>query len=147
MRPQDLCQFLWTYCASTKPSLNFLRCCWTFCQLPSSCCASAGHSVNFLCICGTHCQLSMCPRVLLSTFLASAGPFVNFCQLSLHLRDLPPTFCMAEESSVNFLSVSKTCLKFSMHLPDLPSTSVNFWVSSAPSVNFHQLSVRHWDLP
>ena len=113
----------------------------------------------------------MCPRDLLSTFrmfadflstfLAAAGPSVNFCQLSVHSWDLSLNFLYGRgnahqlsvhlrdlpSTAVNISCVRKNYQKFSMHLPDLPSTFVNCSASSAPSVNFYQLSVHLRDLP
>ena len=87
-------------------SINFLRCCWTYCELPSTCCASAGHSVNFLCIHRTLHQLSVRPQNIPENFHAAARPSVNFCQLSVHLRNLPSTFCASAHLLSKFVSFS-----------------------------------------
>ena len=66
--------------ASVVPTINFLCIRGTFRRLP--------------CVCGSFCQLrqlSVCARVHLLTFRASAGLSVNFHQLSVRPQDLPPT--------------------------------------------------------
>ena len=76
-------------------SINFLRCCWSFRQLPSTYCASAGHSVNFLCIHRT------------------------LYKLSVHLRNIPENFMQLPDlpsTSVNFLCICRTIHLLSVHL-------------------------------
>ena len=98
-----------------------------------------GPSISFSSGRKTFCQL-------LSTFRASAGPPANFLygkgtvhQLSVRPQDLPST-------AVNISCFRKIHLKFSMLLPDLPSTSINFLsirgtchLLSVRPQNFHQI--------
>ena len=117
-------------------SINFLRCCWTFRELPSTCCASAGHFVYFLCI---HRTLH---------------------QLSVHLRNLPSTFCASADFLSNFVSflcvrglfkkVLYGCWIFCQHQSTFRAVaglSVSFLCVCGNSVNFRQLSIRPRDYP
>ena len=109
--------------------------------------ASAGPSVN---VCQLYCgrrnfrKLSVHPWDLPSTYPTSAGLSINLCQLCVHLRDHLSTFRASAGPFVNFPCVSRTFFKLSAHLQDLPSTSVNFLCICG---TFSQLAVHPWNLP
>ena len=139
-----MCQWdlLKTFRVATGPSVNFRQ--------PSvrprdnllTICVSAGTSVNFVnFLCGhrNFHKLSVKPCDLPTTFPTSAGPYINLCRLSVFLKDHPSTFCASAGPFINFPCVSRTFIKLSAHLRDLPSTSVNFLCIRG---TFHQLSVH-----
>ena len=136
-------------------SINFLHCCWTFCELPSTCCASAGHSVNFSCIHRTLYHLSVHLRNIPESFMqlpdlpSTSVNFLCICGtfhlLSVHLQifyQIPSAFCVSVGSSKKFctaIGYSVNTSQLSVRLRDFPSA---FCASTRHSVNFCQLSIR-----
>ena len=132
--PQIICQFLSTFRAAGRHSVNFRLISVRPGDLISSFLLSMRTSVNFrqhFVKRETFCQL-------LSTSFASERPFVNFCQLYLWPEHLTSIFCAAGDipsTSINFLYHQKTYCH-------LQST---FHAAQRSSVNFYQLSVPPGD--
>ena len=101
----------------------------TLCQLSVRPWDLPSTSFYFPCIRKTILQLFVCQHDLLSTFRTSAVLSDNFCQYFVHPWNFPLTFCQLLCSHGTF-----------RQLPHI------LRVDAGPSVKFHQLSIRAWDI-
>ena len=124
-----------TFLVAVGPSVKYLCCRCTFCQLFAQLQDLLSTSVTFPRI--TFCQLSAQLQALLSTFPAAVGPFVNFCHLFVRpehpplpgcriFPQLPSTFRAATGPSTNFLCCHRTFRRLVSTFCAAAGSSINF---------------------